>query len=70
MQGVWHESEKLPFGRGGSGGRYLNSVFQKLGAQCVALCDGYEPNLEKGERTIAGREDVLDYPCRDRSKRV
>ena len=30
----------------GGRGRYLNGKFQQLGAQCVALCDVYEPNLE------------------------
>jgi predicted dehydrogenase len=33
----------------GGRGRYLNRYFQKLGAQCVALCDVYEPNLEEAK---------------------
>lgn len=30
----------------GGRGRYLSRYFTKLGAQCVAACDVYEPNLE------------------------
>ncbi|MBM3814279.1 MAG: Gfo/Idh/MocA family oxidoreductase [Acidimicrobiia bacterium] len=30
----------------GGRGRYVSRVFQKLGAECVALCDVYEPYLE------------------------
>ena len=35
----------------GGRGRYLNGKFQQLGAQCVALCDVYEPNLQKAKET-------------------
>ena len=34
----------------GGRGRYLNGKFQQLGAQCVALCDVYEPNLEAAKK--------------------
>ncbi len=34
----------------GSRGRHLNRTFQQLGAQCVALCDVYEPHLQQARR--------------------
>ena len=33
---------------------YVSRVFQKLGAQCVAVCDVYEPHIE------AARKDAPD----------
>lgn len=46
----------------GGRGRYLNKTFQKLGAQCVALSEVYEPNLEKAkEDSPAGVKTYLDY---------
>jgi predicted dehydrogenase len=50
----------------GNRGRLLNGIFQKLGAECAALCDVYEPNLErakqaapKGVRTYVDYHDLL-----------
>ena len=42
-------NEKITFGviATGGRGRYLQERFQKLGAQCVAICDIYSPNLDK-----------------------
>ena len=38
----------------GGRGRYIcTDKFQKLGAQCVALCDVYEPNLGSREEAVA-----------------
>src|ERR1700722_13877164 len=31
----------------GNRGRWLHQTFQKLGAQCVAVCDVYAPTLER-----------------------
>jgi predicted dehydrogenase len=46
----------------GGRGRYLNKNFQKLGAQCVALCDIYEPNLEAAKKdSPEGVKTYLDY---------
>lgn len=46
----------------GGRGRYLNDKFQKAGHQCVALCDVYEPNLEKAKETSpAGVKSYSDY---------
>jgi predicted dehydrogenase len=51
----------------GGRGRYLNRYFQKLGAQCVALCDVYEPNLLEAlkdspeAKTYVAHEDLLAH---------
>ena len=46
----------------GGRGRYLNRNFQKLGAQCVALCDIYQPNLEAAKKDSPdGVKTYLDY---------
>ncbi len=53
----------------GGRGRYLNRYFQKLGAQCAALCDVYEPNIEaakkdspQGVKTYTDYHDLLAQP--------
>ena len=46
----------------GGRGRYLNRYFMKLGAQCVALCDVYEPNLEEARKdSPADAKTYVDY---------
>lgn len=42
-------NDKITYGviATGGRGRYLQERFQKLGAQCVAICDIYGPNLQK-----------------------
>ncbi|HVN79930.1 MAG TPA: Gfo/Idh/MocA family oxidoreductase, partial [Terriglobia bacterium] len=49
---AWGANDRPTYGSVGTGGRgrWLNSAFQKLGAQCVALCDVYEPNLEAAQK--------------------
>src|ERR1700687_3283231 len=41
-------NDRLSYGLIGAGGRgrYLNRNFQKLGAECVAVAEVYEPNLQ------------------------
>jgi predicted dehydrogenase len=53
----------------GSRGGWLNQTFQKLGAECVALCDVYEPNLEAargnspaGAKPYVNHHDALSQP--------
>jgi predicted dehydrogenase len=45
---AWGANDKVAYGviATGGRGRYLNKKFMSLGAQCVALCDVYEPHLE------------------------
>src|SRR5258708_4693040 len=46
----------------GGRGRALNRVFQKQGAQCVALCDVYEPNLQAAQKdSPADAKTYVDY---------
>jgi len=46
----------------GGRGRFLNRTFQELGAQCVALCDVYEPNLDQArQESPAGAKAYVDY---------
>lgn len=57
-------NDRITYGLIATGGRgqYLNRNFQKLGAQCVALCDVYEPNLEKAKAdSPAGVKTYVEY---------
>lgn len=46
----------------GGRGRYLNRHFQAVGAQCAALCDVYETNLEAAKKeSPEGVKTYLDY---------
>jgi predicted dehydrogenase len=53
----------------GNRGGWLNQSFQKLGAQCVALCDVYEPNIESARakspsdaKAYVNHRDALAHP--------
>jgi len=57
-------NDRLAFGAIGTGNRggYLNQTFQKLGAQCAALCDVYSPYLEKARaQSPRGVKSYVDY---------
>jgi predicted dehydrogenase len=43
----------------GNRGRFLHTSLQKLGAQCAAICDVYEPYLELARKTSP--QDVKSY---------
>ena len=45
----------------GGRGRYLNRNFQKLGAQCVALADVYQPNLDGALAESKDAKAHIDY---------
>ncbi len=71
---VWGANDRVTYGMIGTGsrGRWLNQAFQKLGAQCVALCDVYQPHLElarnqspKDARPYADYHDLLAHPGLD-----
>jgi predicted dehydrogenase len=56
----------------GSRGRWLNRSFQKLGAQCAALCDVYEgslaaarPESPAGVKTYVRHQELLAQPGLD-----
>jgi predicted dehydrogenase len=68
---AWGANERITYGLIGTGNRGggVNKLFQKVGAQCVALCDVYQPHLEKerklspaGVKTFAHHEDLLALP--------
>jgi predicted dehydrogenase len=56
-------NDRISYGLIGSGGRgrSVSKVFQDLGAQCVAVSDVYEPNLELGLKAAPGARSYLDY---------
>jgi len=67
-------NDRPAFGVIGTGNRarWLNRTFQKLGAQCVALADCYEPHLEAARResppdakTYENYKDLLAHPGLD-----
>ena len=60
---AWGANDRLAYGLIGSGGRgrYLNDSFQKLGAECVAVAEVYEPNLEAGLKSSPNAKGYVDY---------
>lgn len=60
---AWGANDRVAYAVIGTGGRgrYLNDKFQKLGAQCVALCDVYEPNLEAAQKQSPDAKPYVDY---------
>jgi predicted dehydrogenase len=60
---AWGANDRIAYGVIGTGGRgrYLNDKFQKIGAQCVAVCDVYEPNLEAARTQSPDARPYGDY---------
>ncbi len=57
-------NERITYGLIGAGnrGRGLSRAFQKIGGQCVALCDVYRPYLEKAvQESPAGVKAYVNY---------
>ena len=56
-------NDKLTFGLIATGGRgrYLQDKFIKLGAQCVAICDVYEPNLQAAQKIAPEAKPYKSY---------
>lgn len=59
---AWGANDRLTYGVIGTGGRgrYLRDKFQKLGAQCVALCDVYEPFLNEAKKASPDAKTYLE----------
>jgi len=60
---AWGANDRAAYAVIGTGGRgrYLNDKFQKLGAQCVAVCDVYQPNVEKATEQSPDAKAYGDY---------
>src|SRR5574341_1642358 len=60
---AWGANEKPVYAliAAGGRGRYLNREFQKLGAQCVAVCEVYEPYTELALKDSPGARPYIDY---------
>ncbi|MBI3473863.1 MAG: Gfo/Idh/MocA family oxidoreductase [Candidatus Solibacter usitatus] len=60
---AWGANDRMAFGLIGAGGRgrYLSRNFQKLGCECVAASEVYEPNLELALKDAAQAKSHLDY---------
>lgn len=56
-------NDRVAFGLIGAGGRgrYLATVFQKLGAECVAIAEVYEPNTLKAKEIAPAAKTYEDY---------
>lgn len=63
-RGAFGANDRITYGviATGGRGRYLNKHFQAVGAQCVALCDVYEPHLEAAKKdSPEGVKTYIDY---------
>ncbi|MBZ5584356.1 MAG: Gfo/Idh/MocA family oxidoreductase [Acidobacteriia bacterium] len=60
---AWGANDRLAYGLIGSGGRgrYLNDVFLKLGAECVAVADVYDRNLQAGLKSAPNAKGYVDF---------
>lgn len=56
-------NDRPTFGLIGSGtrGRFVSQVMQQYGAQCVAVCDVYEPRLKLGLKDAPGAKSYVEY---------
>ena len=56
-------NDRIAYGLIGSGGRgrYLQGYFQKLGAECVAIADVYEPNMNAALKATPSAKTYVDY---------
>ncbi len=66
---AWGANDRPAYGVIGTGGRgrFVSTAFRAQGAECVALCDVYEPNLElalkeaPSAKTYADHHDLLAH---------
>lgn len=60
---AWGANDRLAYGLIGAGGRgrYLSGNFQKLGAECVAVAEVYEPNLKNALTAAPNAKSYVDY---------
>src|SRR4051812_2768539 len=60
---AWGANDRLAYGLIGAGGRgrYLNQNFQKLGAECVAIAEVYDPNTQQALKDSPKARTFVDY---------
>ena len=60
---AWGANERFAFGLigGGGRGRYLTGIFKKLGAECVAIAEVYEPYMQKAQSIAPNAKAYVDY---------
>jgi predicted dehydrogenase len=60
---AWGANDRLAYGLIGAGGRgrYLNQNFQKLGAECVAVAEVYDPNTQQALKDSPNAKTYIDY---------
>jgi predicted dehydrogenase len=60
---AWGANDRLSFGLIGAGGRgrYVADTFQKQGAQCVAIAEVYEPNIQAAAKLAPEAKQYVDY---------
>ncbi len=60
---VWGANDGLTYAliAAGGRGRYLNRIFQKLGARCAAVAEVYEPNMQAALQSSPGAKPYEDY---------
>lgn len=60
---AWGANDRLAYGLIGAGGRgrYLNQNFQKLGAECVAIAEVYDPNTQQALKDSPKAKTFVDY---------
>jgi predicted dehydrogenase len=60
---AWGANDRLAYGLIGAGGRgrYLNRIFQKLGAECVAVAEVYQPYTELALKEAPNARPYVDY---------
>ena len=60
---AWGANDKPAYGVIGTGGRgrFVSAAFQAQGAECVAVCDVYEPNLRLAKKDAPAAKEYVDY---------
>jgi predicted dehydrogenase len=60
---AWGANDRLAYGLIGAGGRgrYLSNVFQKLGAECVAIAEVYDDNMQKAKADAPNAKTYIEY---------
>ncbi len=60
---AWGANDRPAYGVIGTGGRgrFVSEAFLKQGAECVAVCDVYEPHLDRARQQAPSAKAYVDY---------